>query len=315
MESNYLNLTEGQRSRKRHKGKGNFLYVRYADDFVVLCNGTKAEAQAMKEELGELLSDMGLQLSEEKTKVTHITEGFDFLGYRIIRSIGTSGKMAPKVLIPDKAIKRFQHKTRGIFAPSTTHESIRAKIQAQNWLTRGWCEYYRWTSSPSEVFSRVGHELFWDMAHWLGQKYQLTMPAVMRRFEEGNTFRINTARLVIPSEYTAKKFLAKTWRNPYTGQEKIAREVLFSYDDLWAGHENRQGQGDLREEAMLLKGTTCNMCGTALHPFEVEVDHIKPHAMFKDGEEGDRMGNLQILCTPCHRAKTKTDLKVLSRMR
>lgn len=315
MESNYLNLTEGQRSRKRHKGKGNFLYVRYADDFVVLCNGTKAEAQAMKEELGELLSTMGLKLSEEKTKVTHITEGFDFLGYRIIRSIGTSGKMAPKVLIPDKAIKRFQHKTRGIFAPSTTHESIRAKIQAQNWLTRGWCEYYRCTSSPAEVFSRVGHELFWEMAHWLGRKYKLNMPAVMRRFEEGNTFRIKTARLVIPSEYKAKKFLAKTWRNPYTGQEKIAREVLFSYDDLWAGHENRQGQGDLREEAILLKGTTCNMCGTALHPFEVEVDHIKPHAMFKDVEEGDRMGNLQILCTPCHRAKTKTDLKVLSRMR
>ena len=42
----------------------------------------------------------GTQLSEEKTKVTHITEGFNFLGYRIMRSIGTSGKMIPKVLIP-----------------------------------------------------------------------------------------------------------------------------------------------------------------------------------------------------------------------
>jgi len=75
---------------------------------VVLCNGTKAEAQAIKQELGECLSTMGLTLSEEKTKVTHITEGFDFLGYRIIRRLGRKGKMAPKVLIPKKAIKKFQ---------------------------------------------------------------------------------------------------------------------------------------------------------------------------------------------------------------
>jgi RNA-directed DNA polymerase len=73
MESNHLNLSEGQRQRRRKKGLGNYLYVRYADDFVVLCNGTKAEALAMKEELRGLLSTMGLTLAEEKTKVTHIT--------------------------------------------------------------------------------------------------------------------------------------------------------------------------------------------------------------------------------------------------
>ena len=73
MESNYLNLSEYERRKRRKKGQGNYLYVRYADDFVVLCNGTKAEALAMKEELRGLLSTMGLTLSEEKTKVTHIT--------------------------------------------------------------------------------------------------------------------------------------------------------------------------------------------------------------------------------------------------
>src|SRR6267378_2434247 len=112
MESKHLNLTKSERYKRRKQGKGNVLYVRYADDFVVLCNGTKAEAHAMKQELGELLSTMGLTLSEEKTKVTHITEGFDFLGYRIIRSTGTKGKMVAKVLIPEKAINRFRNKVR-----------------------------------------------------------------------------------------------------------------------------------------------------------------------------------------------------------
>jgi len=51
----------------------NFHYVRYCDDFVVFCNGTKAQALAMKEELKNVLAQMGLTLSEEKTKVTHIT--------------------------------------------------------------------------------------------------------------------------------------------------------------------------------------------------------------------------------------------------
>ena len=107
MESNYLSTPGWKRIQLRRKGKSNYLYVRYADDFVVLCNGTKAEAQAMKEELKGVLTNMELTLSEEKTKITHITEGFTFLGYRIIRAIGETGKMVPKVLVPESAIKKF----------------------------------------------------------------------------------------------------------------------------------------------------------------------------------------------------------------
>src|SRR5205823_5906173 len=56
METQYLNLSGTQRRRRRGQGRGNFLYTRYADDFVVLCNGTKAEALAMKEELRAALA-------------------------------------------------------------------------------------------------------------------------------------------------------------------------------------------------------------------------------------------------------------------
>src|SRR3989440_8042400 len=60
MESNYLNLSAGIKYRRRQKGLSNFLYVRYADDFVALCNGTKAQALAMKEELKNVLDHLGL---------------------------------------------------------------------------------------------------------------------------------------------------------------------------------------------------------------------------------------------------------------
>ncbi|WP_369124972.1 HNH endonuclease, partial [Pseudomonas sp. AH2 (2023)] len=62
------------------------------------------------------------------------------------------------------------------------------------------------------------------------------------------------------------------------------------------------GWADLREDVILTKGTTCALCGTVLHPSEVEIDHTIPRARFKDPPEADSMDNLQILCTPCHRA-------------
>ena len=71
----------------------------------------------------------------------------------------------------------------------------------------------------------------------------------------------------------------------------------------------------IREEVILQKGTTCYVCGTELHPYEVEIDHTKPRARFKDQTEADRMKHLEPICTSCHRAKTETDLKVLSRMK
>jgi hypothetical protein len=158
------------------------------------------------------------------------------------------------------------------------------------------------------------------MTHWLGRKYKISGPTVMRRFsrEDGNYRTLGTKRvtLVLPNVYKAKKLLAKTWHNPYTAKEALIREKVLWYESLWLGNENRLGWSDIREEVMLLKGTTCYVCGTELHPYEVEIDHAtKPRVRFKDIKEADRMKHLQPICTSCHRAKTKSDLKVLSRVR
>jgi 5-methylcytosine-specific restriction endonuclease McrA len=275
---------------------------------------------------------MGLTLSEEKTKVTHITEGFDFLGYRVIRKRGKNGKKVAKVEIPETAIKKFQSRVRRILAPNFTNEALNAKIEALNGLIRGWCEYYRCCNNPSRTFGCLSNEIYRRMAHWLGRKYKSKIAGksgILRRFTEDNTFKTNARKLIRLDEYKAKRFVAKTWYNPYTEKEKvkeekdrIKRESLPSYDQHWIGYERRQGEMDLREEMILLKGTICAVnlpaiCtskGKSLHPSEVEMDHLIPRARCKHPKEAEFMGNLQPACTPCHRAKTKTDLKVLSRM-
>jgi 5-methylcytosine-specific restriction endonuclease McrA len=148
----------------------------------------------------------------------------------------------------------------------------------------------------------------------------------MRRYkrDDGKYMTLGTKKvtLVLPHEYKVKRLLIKPWHNPYTAKEAIVREYYHWYESIWSGHQNRQGSSDLREEMILLKGTICALqlpgcesMGKPLHPSEVEMDHIKLRVKFKDPQEADRMDNLQPVCSPCHRAKTKTDLKVLSRMR
>ena len=61
--------------------------IRYADDFVVLVAGTRDHVETLWNEVSSVLAPMGLRLSEEKTGVCHIDEGFDFLGWRIQRRI------------------------------------------------------------------------------------------------------------------------------------------------------------------------------------------------------------------------------------
>jgi 5-methylcytosine-specific restriction endonuclease McrA len=225
-----------------------------------------------------------------------------------MRKVGTSGKMVPWVAIPDEAIKKFKHKVRGILAPQTSKEACRAKVIALNSLIRGWCQYYCCTNSASREFNKLGPEVYWGLAHWLGRKYKIAMPEVMRRYQGGHTLKTKTWTLVMPDDIKAKKRRQRTWHNPYTEPEKVEeekdrlkRERLFSYEHIWNGTQDRKGQMDLREELLLLKGPVCAKCRKTFHPSELETDHIIARKRFKDPTDADELENTQLLCTVCFR--------------
>jgi RNA-directed DNA polymerase len=73
------------RQRRRGRGLPNFRLVRFADDWCLVVSGTRADAELLRDEIAGVLATMGLRLSEEKTLITHIGEGLDFLGWRIQR--------------------------------------------------------------------------------------------------------------------------------------------------------------------------------------------------------------------------------------
>jgi RNA-directed DNA polymerase len=306
----YTGLQKLEREKRKRHGLANFLYVRYADDWVVLCDGTREQADALRRELYEFLKqELKLELSMEKTRVTHVSEGFVFLGFLIDRSIVGSGKWAPRIRIPANAVEKVRSKMQAALAPETHRDSVRTRILGLNRIIGGWCRYYQTTSSPAYYFGKLGNELFLGMAHWLGRKYELSMPQVMRRFRQGNSFGTSRTILGRPEEFTAQRHRLRTIPNPYTPEAiTIQREELDSLEEEWVGTERRRGEGDRKEEVYQRDNGICGICGNFVPWEEAELDHRIPRARFNPLEGGDRWENLQILhANPCHQMKTKRD--------
>jgi RNA-directed DNA polymerase len=313
----YTDLSKWKKSERKHRGRANFLFVRYADDFVVLCDGSKEQAEEFRQELYEFLKgELKLELSMEKTRVTHVSEGFEFLGYLIERNIVGTGKWAPRIRIPAKAMEKVRGKIRAILSPETHKVSVGMKIIGLNRIIGGWCRYYQTTSSPSEYFSKLGYEVFWLMAHWLGRKYQMSIPKVMKTYKKGNTF--GTARLTIrmPTEFKAKQHRLRKIENPYTSENTaIQRENLDPIDETW-GTEDQKGNYDRKEVVYQRDQGICGICQSFVPRREAELDHKIPRHLFNPPECGDTLENFWILHRePCHQMKTKRDLQGGRRVR
>lgn len=158
----FTEIDRTQCQKRKRQGLPNLLYARYCDDFVVLCGASKRRAQAMRQELAQFLATiLKLELSTEKTRITHVRRGLLFLDYQIERAIGQRGKPVPKVRLPDSTLQRICHKIERVLAPWTCQEAIRSKIIALNRITRGWCQYSQSTASPSIYFRRPNDRVFW----------------------------------------------------------------------------------------------------------------------------------------------------------
>ncbi len=105
--------TPRRRARRRAKGLPNWRIVRYADDFVVLVHGDQADVEALREEVAGVLAPLGLRLSEAKTRILHMSDGLDFLGFRIQwrRKRGTT-KWYVYTFIADRPIRSLKDKVR-----------------------------------------------------------------------------------------------------------------------------------------------------------------------------------------------------------
>lgn len=143
---------------------GTPILVRYADDMVVCCH-SRQQAERVKARLAEWLAPRGLAFNEDKTRIVHLEEGFDFLGFNIRRYQRRGGRPAKLLIKPSQdAVKRIRKRL--------AEEIRRARgsnagtlIVRLNPIIRGWAAYYRGVVS-SKIFSSLDNDLWWLTWRW-----------------------------------------------------------------------------------------------------------------------------------------------------
>ncbi len=138
--------------------------VRYADDFVVCAPNRAVLAEYVQPKLVAFLAERGLALNAAKTRIVHIEEGFNFLGFTLRRF--------DRHLLARPQKAKVQAHIQALKAVVTEHaqDSQEQLISRLNPLIQGWCNYYRHGSS-SRTYRRVGHHLWHMLWHWATRRH------------------------------------------------------------------------------------------------------------------------------------------------
>lgn len=147
-----------------YRAKTKVNLVRYADDFIVTAN-SKETAEELKLTISQFLKSRGLILSEEKTLITHIDKGFDFLGW-------TFRKFKGKLIIkPSKdSIKSLIQKCSTIILKEMKAEKQSELIRRLNQIIRGWTNYHKHTVA-SNAFSYINNILYILLQQWAKHRH------------------------------------------------------------------------------------------------------------------------------------------------
>jgi RNA-directed DNA polymerase len=142
---------------------GTPILVRYADDLAVCCH-SRQQAEQVKAQLAQWLAPRGLAFNEDKTRIVHLEDGFDFLGFNLrrYRRKSTPGKLLIKP--SQEAVKRVKHKLAAEVRRMRGSNAI-ALIATLNPIIRGWAAYYRGVVS-SAVFAALDHYMWQLTFRW-----------------------------------------------------------------------------------------------------------------------------------------------------
>ena len=272
--------------------------VRYADDFVAR---NEVEANSIKEHIkGFLMEKVGLTLSDEKTRISEISNGFNFLGFNF-RKYGKKDKL---LIMPTKeSIKQVKRKLSDAFRRLRDSEPdilIRNLIP----ITTGWSNYYRHVVSK-QIFSAIDTHLWTLTKQWIKKRHprQGTGFWTQRYFTRarGNRWILydyKTNTILPKTNWTRiKRFIKVKWdMRVYDGNtteywEK--RDYLNAKDSI-------MGLGSLRKSFLEQKGRCayCNKPITQEHVMEhaIHTHHLKPRTQ----GGGIESRNLRLIHSDCH---------------
>jgi RNA-directed DNA polymerase len=290
-------------STNRPKGNTSKVnLIRYADDFVITGNSKELLETQVKPLVAEFLAERGLGLSQEKTRITSIDEGFDFLSQNV-------RKYKDKLLIkPSKeSVKSVCGKLREI-VKSNKQSTAGNLIMRLNPLLRGWANYHRHVVSK-RIFTQVDRALFSCLWQWAKRRHpnksrRWIKKRYFERFEGNNwTFCGNVREAGKPKRHVRLVQMAKT---PIVRHVPI-RQAANPYDPNWEIYfETRLG---LKMDASL-KGRRqlralwreqegiCPVCNQKITLLTGWHNH---HIVWRSHGGSDRSSKRVLLHPHCHR--------------
>jgi len=319
-------LTAYEQQKRRKAGLGNYRLTRYADDFVILSNdGIEGVKQAKQEVKDFLENELHLQLSEEKTLITHVNDGFNFLGFYIQRD-KPEGRWVVHLRPTDKAKERVKGKIKDLTSRSWTWMDEYSRLNTLNVIVKGWAEYYKHTSLLEDIEEITRFTWFRYLA-WLLKKHkgsrkhtliQTKTKTIHNRtrwtaeIREGAVALETYQWLPTRKELKRSKYMQKGrygFQHPYLPDENDDTPPMYypmgetgpdeSIYTATIGATGRKSRNEplemaeLKLRAKMRDGYKCVRCGS--------TEKLKIH--HKKGTKSHRLEDLDTLCQKCHHAE------------
>lgn len=220
--------TEQQRQKRRRYGLANYRLIRYADDFVIVVTGQQQDAEQLRGEVTQVLAPMGLALSPGKTRVVHIDEGFDFLGFNIRRMRKRGSHKRFVYTRPSaKAIAAIKDRVRIMTYRHTLHQDPGYLMDYLGRVLRGWANYFRYGVSK-RVFTAVDSYTWERITSWLRKKHhRIGWPELRRRYCLPGTWRLahNGKRFTGAASITVTRYRYRGYNIPTPWTKQLQQQA------------------------------------------------------------------------------------------
>ena len=281
--------------------------IRFADDFIITGSTKEVLEDKVSPIVKQHYGERGLELSEEKTHITHIDKGFDFLGQNIRKH---NGKLIIKP--SEKNVRNFLHKVKGIIKNSPCRKPIHL-IWELNPIIRGWANFHRHIVSKV-IFGQVDFEITGTLWKWAKCRHpKLPVNRVKQKYfyrtERGRDWCFfgkkgdKKATLTKAMDVKIKRHVKiKGLANPYDPEWEIYFERRLNKQAA----ENLKGQGRIFSLWKKQNGK-CPVCQNRI---DDKTKWHKHHITWKVHGGKDTLDNLVLLHPNCHRQVHSLKLKV-----
>jgi RNA-directed DNA polymerase len=190
--------------------------------FAILVCGTKAHADALWDEVTDVIAPLGLRLSVAKTRVCHLDEGFDFLGFHIQRRTRKGTDKKTVYTYPSKkALLSVMAKVRTL-TDRSRHLTLEALLRQLNPVLRGWCTYFRHGVSKA-TFGYLDAYVWRRVTAWIRKRHPgITWKELYRRYLTGRPGNRPAENGIVMFDTTTVEVTRYRWRannipTPWTG--------------------------------------------------------------------------------------------------